>query len=525
MRRGLITLMALTCALAPPATARAQEFDAGDLSTCYQWVPTVASATTTPVIDLHVHVVLDQGVSLEEGRAVMERAQSVYEPIGIRLRPNFTTTRTESDDADALMIELKSLFAGTRPPWAHVVYLMTKRDVASDGDKGYAGRADCIGGVAFDEGAFAFGEADTRDENYFGPLQFFMHNPAKIVGHEVAHLLGAHHQYSECVTGNAEAPMESSPCTLMFTDVSFASLSLSSPNQAIVRGHAMKHLKPVTAAPPPDGSPTLPPVLPACEITAYRDVRGDESSYAVNNPPDVDLVRGTFHTSPDGTVRFRWHVAELTGPAAGGNAFTDFDYDLDLHAPKVSSVKVTWDGVDEPSAEIRIDGRLTELKARVDAAASFVEVELPLAALGLAGAPLQLGQIRAGFNVDDDLADPVVRRIRPDTCSATAEVAPEAPGGGEATTPVAAPGVRLSLVDRSIRRRRLRARVEGDLRDVRIRLLDRRGRTVAGGRAARVAGSRVIKLRAKRRLRAGVHALTLSARGGVTRAIRVRLAR
>lgn len=165
MRRGLITGIALTCALAAPGVAQAQDFEPGHVNTCFEYVPASMSAATSPVFDVHVHVVLDEGVTLEHGRKMIERAQTVYERIGLRLRPSFTTARMTSDDANDLFQELKGLFGGERPPWAHVVYLLTNRDITAGGTYGVAGVADCIGGVAFDEHAFAMGEVREDLEN------------------------------------------------------------------------------------------------------------------------------------------------------------------------------------------------------------------------------------------------------------------------------------------------------------------------------------------------------------------------
>ena len=69
---------------------------------------------------------------------------------------------------------------------------------------------------------------------------------AEVISHEIGHLMGAHHHYANCVEGNlsSDGPGDLSPCTLMFNSVNNASLSFSSVEGAVVRGHAVNYAAP-----------------------------------------------------------------------------------------------------------------------------------------------------------------------------------------------------------------------------------------------------------------------------------------
>ena len=69
---------------------------------------------------------------------------------------------------------------------------------------------------------------------------------AEVMAHEMGHLMGAHHHYSNCVEGNltSAGPSDVSPCTLMFPAVNFASLNFAALEGSTVRGHAVQHASP-----------------------------------------------------------------------------------------------------------------------------------------------------------------------------------------------------------------------------------------------------------------------------------------
>jgi hypothetical protein len=396
--------------------------------------PTAVSVpASTPVIDVHVHVVLDDGVTLAEGREAVEAANIAYKPIGIRVIASFTTASMHSNDTNELFSELKGLFGGVRPPWAHAVYLLTKRDMSnSTAGENVAGQGDCNGGIRYDDGAFFAGEIEDQAPLEVGPIRLWEDLNGKVFGHELAHLFGAEHHYSNCAEATP-TERESDPCTLMFPDIAFAQLKFSTVDAAVVRGNALTYLKPVTATPPPDGSRTVPPPpLTSCNLHAYEDpagdVTGDPSPVSPGNA-DADLLAGFFDVSEAG-VSFRWKVVDLDGDL--GPTAHKVRYALRIDAPRPLQIQVSWDGSSAPSA-MAIDGAgqlmTRDLKAKVSPGpGGIVEVALPLEKLGLDGGNIFLNEIYADtvfaaealgadlVRVDYDTAQPSIPAVRPGAC-------------------------------------------------------------------------------------------------------------
>jgi hypothetical protein len=231
-------------------------------------------------IDLDVHVLLD-GMDEARGAEVMRQVQQAYTPLGIRLRPTFQTvsvpaqTRAPDDllgegepvptsDSNYLIEAAKEAVGGTRPDHADVVYLMTNVHMSDA-----AGRADCIGGVRYPSMAFAVGE---HEPDEWGSINLCCTwKAAKIAAHEIAHLLGAHHHYSNCVEGATVAVEDSHlpTCTVMINDWGLINLRFSALEGAAIRGHALEWADrdtgepaptpPPSASPPPSATPTPTP--------------------------------------------------------------------------------------------------------------------------------------------------------------------------------------------------------------------------------------------------------------------------
>jgi hypothetical protein len=211
------------------------EFDAEN--DCLQLTPTRAGVKDVTdagqQIDLEVRVLLD-GVTQAAAEQAITEAQVSYAPLGIRLVATYEAVSFPGPDAGALIQQAKDLYGGRRPLGVDVVYVMTNTLPVGSG-----GLADCIGGISSPETAFAAGRAgDGFRFVVFDAQRYFT---AKVLAHEVAHLLGAHHHYGNCVEGEFARQQENgpAPCTLMFIDVFLITRQLSAVNSLIVRQHAV----------------------------------------------------------------------------------------------------------------------------------------------------------------------------------------------------------------------------------------------------------------------------------------------
>lgn len=184
-------------------------------------------------------------------RASLQVGRQSYDPLDISLRYNrFELLRPLEDgaprertkDARQIIQLAKGQLRGQRPRGIDVVYVLTDLDIELPGvGSGVAGFADCIGGVAFADRAFAVGES-LDAPTPFGPVTFYKDVPAKIAAHEIGHLMGGQHHYQECGTavGAAAARGEPGPCTIMTNFVDFQTTPFSTLNGVVVRGHAEK---------------------------------------------------------------------------------------------------------------------------------------------------------------------------------------------------------------------------------------------------------------------------------------------
>jgi hypothetical protein len=258
--RKLATLLAVAAALlvivpspsgarrlvggtASPTTATAAApIEIGHIPECLEAVP-AAVAVPGDAVALDVVVLLD-GVSSARATHIMNVAASSYSPLGISLRYGFQTVGFGTDSASGIIQAAKDHFGGARPAGSDVVLVLTSKDIQDGGNTAVAGLADCIGGVAFPENAFAVAEVTVDDAGLpFGPVVLGYEMPAKIAAHEIGHLMGAHHHYANCVEGIASelAEADVSPCTLMFNAADLSSLNFSVLNGAVVAGHGQAY--------------------------------------------------------------------------------------------------------------------------------------------------------------------------------------------------------------------------------------------------------------------------------------------
>ena len=230
-----------------PLPSSDEPIEPGAIPECLEVVPAAISLPRagSDVIRLDVRVLLD-GVSPARGREVFDTARGSYTPLSIALTPTFEEVSFEGTSAPGLLEAARDRFGGARPAGTDVVYVLTDKDIEVDGEQAVAGLADCIGGVAFADRAFAVGEDDDADTSAIGSIVLARQLTARVAAHEIGHLMGAHHHYANCVEGILTEldQGELSPCTLMFNLADVASLNFSTLNGLVVRGHAEAYARP-----------------------------------------------------------------------------------------------------------------------------------------------------------------------------------------------------------------------------------------------------------------------------------------
>lgn len=227
---------------------------------CLELVPdqiALPVADTGQRIELSVLLLLD-GTDAAVASQIMARAAESYRPLNIDLVLKGTkTVAFTSLVSEELIAGAKATVGGKPPKGIDLVGVFTTKEMqaATGGAGTVVGQADCIGGIRWDDTSF-FVVSDIRDiENpttgTTGTLNSLGLNPnidatAEVLAHEMGHLMGAHHHYSNCVEGNLTSggTGDVSPCTLMFPAVNFASLNFAALEGATVRGHAVKYAAP-----------------------------------------------------------------------------------------------------------------------------------------------------------------------------------------------------------------------------------------------------------------------------------------
>jgi Metallo-peptidase family M12B Reprolysin-like len=220
-----------------------------DPNACLEAVPAVLGIPGVTdrgqAVSLDVAVLLD-GVSVSEADAIMDRAAVSYAPLNVDLNVvSYTPVSFTGTEGATHIQQAKDYFGGSRPAGADLVYILTNKDLTTDGDTSLAGLADCIGGVRFGHHAFAVGEAVGITEAVLGPFRLNVDAHPEVAAHEIGHLMGVHHHYANCVEGNLQGDADDlSPCTLMFNFVDFQSLNFSVLEGAVARGHAVQYASP-----------------------------------------------------------------------------------------------------------------------------------------------------------------------------------------------------------------------------------------------------------------------------------------
>jgi hypothetical protein len=230
-------------ALGAAGPAQAAPFEIGQIPACTELVPAAVAPTNAPV-RLDVRVLLD-GTSQARAATIFQEAARSYFTLGITLALTYQTVSFSGTEASGLIAQSKAFFGGSRPPGTDVVYTFTNKDMTEAGlGNAVAGLADCIGGVAFPDRAFAVGEDLADFPLRVGPLRTGTQVAGHVAAHEIGHLMGAHHHYANCVQNVVPATRNDNPCTLMFNDVSLTGRAFSALNSLTVRGHAQLYARP-----------------------------------------------------------------------------------------------------------------------------------------------------------------------------------------------------------------------------------------------------------------------------------------
>lgn len=248
MRVGVAAFLLMTVVLtgggagARPASVRPIDVETED---CTQIPPDEVpppALSTDDDLPLEVRVLVepeDLGVAKEH----MKLTREMFHRIGIDLKVRFQKVVAPSAWSSDLfggpaqrdILEfMKSVFGGQRPAGVDIVYFMT-RDWAG-------GFADCIGGVRFADRAFAFGSVDYALE---GIVPVPTASEGVIAAHEIGHLLGAHHHYSNCAEAQPWGATRGdvNPCTAMSPFAATASSTFGVLERSFIRAYTAEYAK------------------------------------------------------------------------------------------------------------------------------------------------------------------------------------------------------------------------------------------------------------------------------------------
>lgn len=218
-----------------PLNVTAQPIDLPDIPECTQLIPGAIAVENIPVT-LNVRVLLD-GVSQAQATQVVAIAQEAYTPQRLSFSASYETVNFTGNGAAGLITQARNHFGGARPAGEDLVYVLTSKDITeAPVGNAVAGLADCIGGVAFGDRAFAVGENLADDPTSLVLYSLGTQLAAKTFAHELGHLLGGHHHYANCV--ESLLSFGDSLCTLMFNELSLQRKQFSTLNGLVVRGHS-----------------------------------------------------------------------------------------------------------------------------------------------------------------------------------------------------------------------------------------------------------------------------------------------
>ncbi|HYO61205.1 MAG TPA: zinc-dependent metalloprotease family protein [Actinomycetota bacterium] len=247
VRLAVLLAASLYLVAAPAGAAPLREAPVIDRAEpdCTQIPPEVTpplAIEKTPVLPLEARIMYEPG-ALRVVKEHMSTARDAFARIGVRLKLRYDEVDPpdhwpseffDEPSGDEIMGFMKSQYGGLRPAGVDVVYYMT----------GYwsGGLADCIGGVRFPDRAFAFGSLEYALEG--GPSSPTA-DEGVIAAHEIGHLLGAHHHYSNCTEAlpSGATRGDVNPCTTMSPLATTASSTFSTLEASYIRHYVAKYAK------------------------------------------------------------------------------------------------------------------------------------------------------------------------------------------------------------------------------------------------------------------------------------------
>ncbi len=171
-------------------------------------------------------------------------ANAYYEPqLGLRLEPVLVDALPPGSlDINATADELFNTLRG----FMNTYHAGVERDynaliLGADYVGSVAGQVDCVTGAYHPDTAYLYSEYDAPRNRSSG--LFFKDIPLKVFMHETAHLLAAHHHYTNC--GEALTRFDTQDalavCGVMINDIGLASFQFSPTNRLIMRSFVEEH--------------------------------------------------------------------------------------------------------------------------------------------------------------------------------------------------------------------------------------------------------------------------------------------
>ena len=200
-------------------------------------IPAIAPSTSEPLA-LQVRVMFERGDKALV-RKHMKATERAYERIGIELGASYNQVVVPKQwkgggaissgaSPNEHLAFMKKQYGGKRPKGVDIVYFFSRYWAG--------GMADCIGGVRYPDLAFAFGSVGSVESK--GSFQFPPTSKYGVIAaHEIGHLLGADHHYSNCVEAAPWGALEgqAAACTTMSPSAGTASLYFGVVETSFVR--------------------------------------------------------------------------------------------------------------------------------------------------------------------------------------------------------------------------------------------------------------------------------------------------